>query len=762
LVAAGRWAAVAAVILVAGLSGTRLFGYEYRIAILVDDEDDINEWLFSGDNTEEEKDTLIDLFRNPLELNSASRESLYNLPGLTYAMVDAILERRDDEPFSRISQLKKIEGITAHIYSQVKTFVRVAPRRKKKAEGKKWKMRGSVRGKVADRIRDKGTSAQSKADEDYPEAYLRARAKVPGVFDVGAAVVAHNTVGRISSLGSNLEVVPSIVDKDGLVKNDYDLDKYYYLKTSGKTYLPSWPKVYGSFNLGKVKALAGSYRVGFGQRLIFDSTGRKNPYGFAPDVYVSEGEYGFNMYKGQFGAVATLPLVDVGKVSLEATPFFSWWRYNSGQYDLKHRVDGMCMNSDNQTKGELGGERCLESYAVLVPYEGSSDYEARSWQPLPYAYSEMIGGANVSVLFGDRSHVGLTAYGSMLDFHFGDPDATFPGSTGFPERKLYYAGGLDFALSLGELAWYGEAGMMDNLAFAGLTRAVWEVGDFTLEGLYRYYQEEYDNPHSRAYAMSDEFEGDRRRGETGGMLSVRYRPLKWLSVRLDGDVWRTPVWEHKGDMKKNTNLNRVHPWRADAYLRVDTMPLDKLRLGVFAQLVDRDLSESGRDEEYYGSGDEPPRGEKYQGGIQASTTLIPNLQFWVYYKAAGMDAALDDPLDPTSTGGMEMEHYGVAKLRARPLAFVHKKMSSWLVVDARVKYFEGGFESEEFGEQTDEESTAERYVEGYVQMGTTIAKKYHVAVRGALRDHHEKADRKGNLTEKATEYFYKAVLEWKF
>ena len=83
-VAAGRWAAVAAVILVAGLSGTRLFGYEYRIAILVDDEDDIYEWLFSGDITEEEKDTLIDLFRNPLELNSASRESLYNLPGLTY------------------------------------------------------------------------------------------------------------------------------------------------------------------------------------------------------------------------------------------------------------------------------------------------------------------------------------------------------------------------------------------------------------------------------------------------------------------------------------------------------------------------------------------------------------------------------------------------------------------------------------------------------------------------------------------------------
>ncbi len=725
--------------------------YDYRAPILVDDEDDIYELLASGDITDDEKDALIELYRDPLDVNRASRRALYNLPGLSYAMVDAIIARRDAEPFTRVTQLKDVAGITGDIYRQLKTFVRVAPPKKKVKPGKvrKSRIKGQVRAKVADRVRGKGTSSQSKADEDLPESYLRVKVEDVDLWEVGAAMVTTNTIGSVSNLGSNLEVVPYVVDEDGLPKS-IDYDDYYFVKTSGEAYLPSWPKVYAKLELGETELLAGSYRVGFGQRLVLDTIGQQNPYGFVPDLYISEGEYGFNLYRGLFGAVATVPLVTRGSLRLEATPFFSWWRHDIYQYDIKHKVP--------EKEGcipELP-ETCYDSYALLQPYKGADDsYLKLSSETFPRAWSELMGGTNVTLFFDRKSHVGLTAFGSQLGFHFGDDDAVLVGN-GYPERAVFGAVGLDGAWVTGDLSLFGEFALLDTMALAGIARGVWEVGDFIVEGSVRYYDDDYDNPHSRGYAMSDEFEGSRRQGELGSLLSLKYRPAKWLTVRFDNDTWRTPVWKDK-DLEEE----KEYPWRMENYLRVDTMPIDKLRVGGFFQLTDRDITESGTDETYYGAGDEPPRGEKYQWGVQASTQLVPHSQFWVYYKQSYVDVGLNDPEKADPKDAREMEHYGVVKLSLRPLGFVNKAWERFLVIDARGKYFEGDLEGDDAFDLTGV-SGADRYAEGYVQVGTTLFKKYHLAVRGALREHMEKETASGDLTKKATEWFYKATVDVKF
>ena len=297
--------------------------------------------------------------------------------------------------------------------------------------------------------------------------------------------------------------------------------------------------------------------------------------------------------------------------------------------------------------------------------------------------------------------------------------------------------------------------MLDNLSCAGLGRALWELGDLVLEGSARYYDEEYDNPHSRGYSMSDQFDGSSRKGESGGMLSLKYRPFKWLSMRVDEDIWRTPVWKDGG-----TKEETVQVLRGETYFRLDTVPLEKVRLGGFFKLADRDLRESGTDEEYYSS-DEPARGEKYQWGAQFSTQLIPNMQLWAYYKQAFIDVGANDPDKDIPRDSREMEHYAVFKVSVRPLAYVEKKWERLLILDARGKYFEGDLEGDDAFTGV-AGGGATRYAEGYVQLGTTFLKRYSVALRGAMREHLEKENSKGELTKKATEWFYKATLDVKF
>lgn len=735
------------------LAATPALAYDYRSPILVNDEDDIYELLYSGDIDDDEKDSLLDLFRNPIDLNEASRRALYDLPGLTYTMVDAIIARRDDKPFTRVSQLKKIDGLTGDIFVQLKPFVRVAPPRKKAGPRGKSKIQGQVRVKVADRIRGKGTSTASKADDDLPEGYMRVKAKDSGVWEVGAVVVVQNTIGSVSNVGSNLEVAPPVgelVKIDGkdffVYDSSFKHEDYYFVKTSGETYMPSWPKVYAKFQFEDVTALAGSYRVGFGQRLLIDNIGQQNPYGFKPDLYVGEGEYGFSPYRGFFGAVATVPLAGKGNFRLEATPFFSWWRNDIYQSDMKHKVsvaDG-CYPEDPDS--------CYEKYKLLEQHK-PNEYLMLSSKSFPRAWSELIGGANATLHFGRYSHVGITGFGSMVDFHFGDDDAVLTGN-GYPERTMLYAGGLDGAYVIGDFSLFGEVAMMDNLSYAGLARALWELGDFVVEGSLHYYDEEYDNPHSRGYAMADQFDGSTKKGELGGMLSLKYRLAKWLTLRLDEDIWRTPVWK---DGK--TKLETTEVLRGETYFRVDTVPVEKVRLGAFFKLADRDVTESGTDEEYYSSR-EPARGEKYQWGAQFSTQLIPNIRVWAYYKQAFIDVGLNNPDKDEPKDSREMEHYAVFKVSLRPFAFAKKKWEKFLIIDARGKYFEGDLEGDDaFTGVADGGAT--RYAEGYVQLGTTFIKRYFVALRGARREHFEKETSSGP-SKKATEWFYKATLDVKF
>ena len=706
------------------LSTHSLLAYEYRVPILVEDETDLEELYYSQDITLDERDRLLEMLESPLDINSATRDELYNLPGLSYSDVDRIIDYRKNTPFKSKTDIKKVSGITTETYAQLRPFIQVV---KIDVPTKKVPWSGQVRIQAVDQANDD--------DGDYPEGYVRVRIKRGRTLEFGALLLTENTV-QAPKFVNVPDTLPETlewkfdkygdpkVNPDGISPAQEDSHRRY-LRTDGETYLPTLPKIYAMVQLdhigwgtAKVKMLAGSYRIGFGQRIVFDNSGRRNPYSFQPDLVTYQNEDSITPFRGLFGAAATLSDISLSRtISMDGTAFFSWWQYDIYQPDLRHG------NSDELVQmGEDGDE----GYTLLTPYKeyppgsGQTYYKRISYQTLPRAYNELLGGGNLTFRFGPRIQWGLTAYASNITFNLDDDGTQFSRASKFPNRDTFWAVGTDAAWQLDWFNLFAEVGMMDNQAPAGVIHAVADIDELRLEASYRYYSDDFDNPHSRAYAMSDELDGDRDKGEQGFMFTARYRPVRMLTLRVDQDLWRQTMWTDTDTLE-----DKDHAWRSETYLRVDVTPLNWFRVGAFVQYNDKDLSSSGRDLAY------AEDGEKVQFGLQAAFLLPKNSRIWAYYKMPMYDAALGD--------SFQKDHYGTIKFTTRPIHFLR--------LSGRAKYFKGELEQLQG-------ASREHYYEGYLETGFYITKDLVVSARGLVRDFVD--------SEIPYEVFWRAGAEWKF
>ncbi len=721
---------------------------EYRVPILVDTDDDILELYYADDITAEERDLLLRLLESPLDINEADREEFYDLPGLTYDIVDAILLKRDEKRFSRVSNLKKIPGLTAPIYRQLEPFVKHVPKRKKPKKGAPKGIKGTFRYQIVDRISDK--------DTDLPEMSLRGRMQGLGGFKAGFAVTLENGVGATDWRDAFAGDLPADLWKvkfptgqlqcgtaeapyncgRGEVHNaifeDDPLD--HYLVTDGEHYRVPWPKIYVSAERGRWRAIAGSYKIGFGQRLVIDNTGRDKPHGFVGDdgTYGSEG--GVRLSPDFMGLAGSYDFNLGGRLSLEVSPFFSWWRYDVYQTYLNH-------------EDAFTGER--ESYVVASKVPGTMYYRKHYFVTLPQAYDELIGGGNVSFKWGSRSHVGITGYGSTVGFHLGDDDTVFTTSSGYPvERDVFAAFGLDAAVEIGpDATLFAEVAATDQFsadAMAAIVRAVWERKPWEIDVSARYLGDEFDNPHARAISMSDQWLGNTDRGEIGIRADASWKPVKWIRLRLGQDVWRAARWNDPSPTTSNP-AEKDHFWRNETYLRVDGYPFKWWTVGVYGLFRDNNLETTGwswTDPNGDSEGvDYGFNGEQWRVGAQTNFTPLKWMRLDLYYQVKFFHEAKLS-LEKTLQKG----HYTYFKIRVKP---VH-----WLTVSARAKYFKGELDAEEGATIGGEE-----YAEGYLQVEFRPIQGLAIGGRGAVR---------GFLNENSSgetpsnEYFWRASVAYRF
>ncbi len=549
---------------------------EYEVFVDVDSEDDLYDLQVTGEIGTGTLEILIDLIRRGIDLNTATREQLYALPNLTYDDVDAILAYRDEA--GRIGDpaaLVVVGALSRRKLQAIAAFLIVPGE-----EGSEAAVRGFVRYQTIWTVEDKRA----------PPMALQAR----------VSALRHLTVGAAAVLDRNrLAPVTWDPNRDGL-------------SSSGPRTRPRVPKYYAQWDTPQWGIIAGTYTIGFGQRLVFDTSGRYTPNGFFLDDSV------YRTYN-----LTTECRESTGELSDSPCPSDADRRYVTPDFSARERQRGVAVGAkhidmpvgwlqaygffSHQTKpiyqyGLFDRSVCDDPRTVLDECSSPEVYLRRPnplaqqstlrFATLPNMYNEVQGGGNISYFVDRRTHVGVTAYGSGVNWLVDEAELDFQEWQRTPYGGPFGAAGadaswgrkwadlfLEVAYSFDSIDQGGGGGPAAILRHT----ATWDTHE--IEASLRYYDEQYQNPYSRAIASADQSNGLRASDETGGRLRYTGVIAERLDLRALFDVWHEPS-------TSRTKLN--------TYARADVQVLPWFKPGMWVDYQTRDIGARGRNRCYGG------------------------------------------------------------------------------------------------------------------------------------------------------------------
>lgn len=515
----------------------RAWAIEYEVFIDVDDEEELYDLYVSDQISEDTFNTLVELQRRGVDLNEASRPELYSLPNLTYEDVDHILAYR--------TEVGVIHGpadlVAAGVLDERKlgsllTFVRAHDERPKLTATHGW-------------IRYQ--TAWSVEDRTVPPMALQARIQTLRNLTIGAA-------GFVTRQRPGDPVWDPT--RDALV-------------AEGMRARVHAPKYFVQWDTERWGVIAGTFRIGFGQRLVVDTSNRYTPNGFymddavyrptqlgvacrtsagelpespcageAGDIYVSKDLRWRDSMRGVAIGAKHLSL-PVGWMQLYG--FGSWQNKQIYQYEIYDR---------DACEDPRSSDDVCSAPEVLVydPDDPLAPATAHKFQTLPNMYDEIVGGANWSWFYDRRTHVGLTGYGATALWRVDGVELDFQEWSSTPFGGPWGAIGADMAWgkSWSDLA-VEVARSFDSMrtvtgsgygggGFAGIVRHTTTIDRHELELTARYYDQAYANPLAGPIAQADEFDGNRARDEAGGRVRYTGRIADRLDLRGLADFWVQP------------------------------------------------------------------------------------------------------------------------------------------------------------------------------------------------------------------------------
>lgn len=553
----------------------------YEAFIDVDDEDDLLELNTGGDISGETYETLLELLRRGVNLNTAPRDELFTLPNLTYKQVDGIIRYRQEVGFisdpamlviAGVLDRAQLEAIAAFIYI-------VEPARRYSATAGKIRLR----------------SAWSPPDRRVPAMVLDGQIQTARHLRLGFAGVLNR----------------GMVDD---VRYDPVRDAL-----SAEAPRPSvWlPKAFIQWDDDQYSVLAGTYRIGFGQRLTFDNTRSYTPNGIVRDQTIYPRPVRLTrLCKESAGELDASPCDDGDEKTDYVTPDFRWQETLQGVAAgiKKLQLPSGWMQAYAWTSVQARRAYQYQLYDPSVcpdPRDGEdprcgapSVYVRRpdplaptaefAYQNLPRMFREHTTGGNVSYFFNRRSWIGVTGYGTTIkwltdgkqyDFQewsripFGGPFGAIGlnGSWGYRWSDL----GVEVARSFDSMARATGVDPGDSKGgggFAAILRHTATWGRNEIETILRYYDTEFVNPYARPLSSPDVFEGQRARDEAGGRIRYTGRPTKKLNLRMFVNAWVSP----------STGVPGM--W---AQIRGDYVAARWLTPGLWAEYRDKNMRQTG-------------------------------------------------------------------------------------------------------------------------------------------------------------------------
>jgi hypothetical protein len=640
---------------------------DYGGFIQVETEEDLLDLLAAQEIDEGEYETLWELLADGVDLNEADRDELYELPNLNYADVDAILLYRDET--GRIAD--PVALVTAEVISERK-LVSIAPfiiiRKKDPAL---FDTRGSFQ---------------------YKTTFVTGDDQVPSMA----------LAGKLSTFRHLDVALTGVLTRSRLSDVVYDPNRNELSAIAPSVQVHA-PKFYVQWKTKNWHLVAGTFRIGFGQRLTFDNTTWYTPNGIRADNTIrysqdlslacreSAGETGDSPCSGAEqrayqspdyqwtdrlrGAAVGLKSAPIGSGWMQAYGFFSYQTRSIYQYEIYDR--GVCddpLDDDN--------EDCAAPL-VFRRQEDLLDPAPRfSYSTLPDMFNEMLGGGNLAYFIDRRTHVGVTGYGAGIDWLVQGMDLDFQEWSRLPYGGPFGAVGVDAAWGYDLVDLFFEFartfdGQPAGGGYAAILRSTFTWKKHEFEGVARYYDKNFANPYARPVSAPDEYDGLRARDEAG--LRMRYTGTMgdW-QLRSTADFWA-----QLSDQAPKMNFKT----------RVNYELFDWLRPGVWFEFQDKDLSAGGRGACYevpYENVEGEPvpcSGEKLQVGVQARFRPVRDLSITAKYQHRWLDDGRD-----TYDESFRQDMAGWLVIAYRPI--------KELQLRARVRYLFEALSDNEYLEQS--------------------------------------------------------------
>lgn len=503
---------------------------EYEIFVDIDDEEELNDLQLTDQISEETYETLIELLRKGTDLDKASRDDLYALPNLTYEDVDRILAYRAEA--GRIADPADL--VVAGVLTQRKLAAIAAFLVVPDTDASRGGVSGHVR---------------------YRMAYVAGDPRVPPMA----------LQGRIKALGNLTAGAAALLDPQRLGPVAWDPNRAA-LVAEPEGVRPRLPKAFVQWDTARWGIIAGNYRIGFGQRLTFDDSRRYTPNGFYLDDAIvsrykttrpcneSAGEAleadcdevhrvapSYRISPGLRGVAAGAKHLPMPVGWMQVYGFWSMQNQDVYQYRVYDR--GACQDPSSDDP---------ECNAPTI-YKAQDDPLAPTtkyiYRTLPNVVDLITQGGNVSWFRDERSHVGVTGYGSLPRWRVEGADLDFAPSERFPGGGAFGAVGADFSWGRRWSDLSGEVSRsFDGVpfeqggggGFAAIVRhtSSWKRQELEVTG--RYYDTRYANPYSRPISARDRYEGNQARDEAGVRVRYTAELAKRVDTRNSADFWVHP------------------------------------------------------------------------------------------------------------------------------------------------------------------------------------------------------------------------------
>ena len=517
------WSALWVALLVSRPAGA----IPYEVFIEVDTEDDLYDLLATQQISERSFDALLFLFQTRVDLNSADREALYQLPNLEYADVDRLLAYRQAEgPIVSLDALVSAAVLPARLVHSMAAFVIVDRR-----DGAEAPPTGFVRLQAR---------WSGRYDRLPPPAALQARVRAASHLDSGAVLtITRNTLGR-ARWDAGRDGLSVRAEKPRLVL----------------------PKAYVEWDTPTWELVAGTYRIGFGQRLTFDVTAQVTPNGAYGDYELRRANDLTLRCKRSAGELEQSPCP--ASPAHRVTPDFAWTnrllgaavgleRAPVGPGWLQTYVWASAQPHRVQSRDVVVRSRCPDpsldepscaAPRVFVRGGPSGLQSAASYASVSMAAVEPLAGLNVGYFWHARANLMITAYGATTRWLIRGPALDYQEIARKPFGGPFGAVGLSGAYGAGRHDLFVEvARSFDRQTGGGggvgfIARSVTRLRDGELELSLRAYGPAFANPYARPVSAPDELDGLRARDETGVRARFVQRPHARLALRSLVDVWR--------------------------------------------------------------------------------------------------------------------------------------------------------------------------------------------------------------------------------